>query len=101
MILCGSMAEVQPHHIDPCCDHLFEQLHLAGGGAQGGNNLGGSAQRHEQPLSGFVIRFQFLHESSYRTTTKRDKHSYIVESIIGGEALAICVHSCGDKKKAV
>ena len=46
MVLRLAMAEVQPHHVDAGADHLFEQRRIAGGGAESGDNLGGTGD-HE------------------------------------------------------
>ena len=42
VILGGAMAEVQPDHVHPGANHLFEQRGVARGGAEGGNDFCGT-----------------------------------------------------------
>jgi hypothetical protein len=46
VVLRPAMAEVQAHDIDARADHGHQQGGIAGGGSEGGNDLGG-AMRHE------------------------------------------------------
>jgi len=46
VVLRLAVAEVQPHHIHARADHGLQQCRVAGGGAQGGNDLGGAACWH-------------------------------------------------------
>jgi hypothetical protein len=49
MVLRLAVAEIQAHHIDTGFDHLLQHRHIAGSGAEGGNDFGG-VQWHEGPL---------------------------------------------------
>ncbi|MPN16917.1 hypothetical protein SDC9_164265 [bioreactor metagenome] len=70
VVLRRAVAEVQPHHVQACSNHLLKQLRIAGSGAQSGNDLGGAADLHEHlSLIGCVIEFQFLHKTSYKQGT--------------------------------
>ncbi|MDT4837335.1 hypothetical protein FQZ97_710650 [compost metagenome] len=42
MVLRGAVREIQPHHVDACGNHARQDLQRAGGGADGGNDLGGT-----------------------------------------------------------
>jgi hypothetical protein len=43
------MAEIEPHHIDPGADQLFEHRGVAGCRTEGGNNFGGAAWHGMSP----------------------------------------------------
>ena len=42
VILSAAMAEIESHHVDARSNHFFQQLGVAGGGAQGDDDFGGS-----------------------------------------------------------
>jgi hypothetical protein len=66
VVLRDTVAEVQPHHVHAGPDHLLEQGGIAGGRAEGGNNLGGAAQCHgKSPVWGRILPWKEL-RSGYR-----------------------------------
>ncbi|MDT4841234.1 hypothetical protein FQZ97_750790 [compost metagenome] len=61
VVLRRAVAEVQPHHADLGQDHLFQQFRRAGGGAEGGDDLGGVAGDAVRAHEGVSVLYSLLY----------------------------------------